>query len=150
IRDEAQQTIFFRNKRVEPSSAFNYDSLYRLIDATGREHLGQLGGMPNAPSPSSALGAQHVGLVQPGDGNAMGRYFERYAYDAVGNLLELLHRGSDPTHAGWRRTYEYEAASQLEPAARGNRLTATTVGGITETYRYDGMEGVHGNMTGMV
>src|SRR6185369_4634870 len=49
IRDDAQQTIYFRNKRVEPSNDYTYDALYRLIQATGREHLGQ-GGTPIAHS----------------------------------------------------------------------------------------------------
>ena len=42
--DDAQQTIFFRNQRVEPSADYTYDAIYRLIEATGREHLGQVGG----------------------------------------------------------------------------------------------------------
>ena len=50
IRDDAQQTIYFRNKRVEPSNDYTYDALYRLIDATGREHLGQTNGHPNPPT----------------------------------------------------------------------------------------------------
>ena len=44
IRDDAQQTIFFRNRRVEPSNDYTYDAIYRLIEATGREHLGQVDG----------------------------------------------------------------------------------------------------------
>ena len=35
IRDAAQQTIYFRNRRVEPSAEYTYDALYRLIEATG-------------------------------------------------------------------------------------------------------------------
>jgi hypothetical protein len=42
LRDNAQQTVYFRNKRVEPSADYTYDSLFRLIEATGREHLGQI------------------------------------------------------------------------------------------------------------
>ena len=37
IRDDAQQTIYFRNKRVEPSAEYTYDAVCRLIEATGRE-----------------------------------------------------------------------------------------------------------------
>ena len=40
VGDDAQQTIFFRNRRVEPSNDYLYDATYRLIEATGREHLG--------------------------------------------------------------------------------------------------------------
>ena len=45
-RDAAQQTIYFKNTRVEPSAEYTYDAVYRLIEATGREHLGQAGGRP--------------------------------------------------------------------------------------------------------
>ena len=38
IHDDAQQTIYFRNRRVEPSAEYTYDAIYRLIEATGREH----------------------------------------------------------------------------------------------------------------
>ncbi len=50
IHDDAQQTIYFRNKRVEPSTDYVYDAIYRLIEATGREHLGQaINGCPFEP-----------------------------------------------------------------------------------------------------
>ncbi len=39
---------------------------------------------------------------------------ERYFYDAVGNILAMQHRGSDPAHAGWTRTYAYDEKSQRE------------------------------------
>lgn len=145
IRDDAQQTIYFRNRRVEPSSDYTYDALYRLIEATGREHLGQAGG---APIPHTHDDAGRVGLPHPGDGNAMGTYLERFVYDAVGNILSMQHAGSDPAHAGWTRTYAYEEPSLLETGAVSNRLSSTTVsnGGIvTEPYEHD----EHGNMTRM-
>jgi len=46
IRDDAQQAIYFKNQRIEPSAEYTYDAIYRLIGATGREHLGQVGGAP--------------------------------------------------------------------------------------------------------
>ena len=46
IRDDAQQAVYFKNRRVEPSAEYTYDAVYRLIEATGREHLGQVGGTP--------------------------------------------------------------------------------------------------------
>jgi RHS repeat-associated protein len=143
IRDEAQQTIFFRNRCVESSNNYTYDAIYRLIEATGREHLEQFGG---APIPHSHDDALPVGLLHPGDGNALGAYVERYIYDAVGSFLRMQHRGSDPSHPGWKRTYEYNEGSLLEPAVQSNRLSATMIGsGPSETYTYD----IHGNMTTM-
>jgi RHS repeat-associated protein len=150
VRDTAQQTIYFRNRRVEPSAEYTYDALYRLVEATGREHLGQSG----SPVPSSwndegktaFLSADGAGRFAPSDGNAMGAYVERYVYDAVGNFTAMQHRGSDPTNLGWTRTYVYGETSLLEDGQNGallkwsNRLTSTSVSGndgAAERYRYD-------------
>ena len=146
IRDDAQQTIYFKNKRVEPSNDYVYDALYRLIQADGREHLGQVGG---SPIPHSHDDAPRVGLQHPGDGQAMGTYTERYVYDAVGNFLQMQHRGSDPAHPGWTRAYTYTETSLVEPGKQSNRLSSTQVGnGVAaapETYLHD----AHGNMLRM-
>jgi YD repeat-containing protein len=48
IRDDAQQTAYFRNAVVTPSNDYTYDPIYRLIVATGREHLGQINGVLRA------------------------------------------------------------------------------------------------------
>lgn len=150
IRDTAQQAVYFGNRRVEPSAEYTYDAASRLIEATGREHLGLTGAGPNAPAPHSYNDAARIPVPHPGDGNAMGRYTERYAYDAVGNLLEMRHRGTDPAHPGWIRGYTYAETSRLEPGRVSNRLTSTTVAGMTETYSTagDGYD-PHGNMLRM-
>jgi len=146
IRDDAQQTIFFRNQRVEPSTDYIYDAIYRLIQATGREHLGQASdGCPFGPVPTSHTDQPRVGLIDPGDGQAMGLYQESYEYDAVGNFLRLLHRGTEPQHAGWTRDYQYQEASLLDPSQYSNRLSVAKVGEIAETFSYD----IHGNMLNM-
>jgi RHS repeat-associated protein len=130
VEDAAQQTVFFRNARVEPSNDYRYDALYQLVHATGREHPGQLG---TGPSPAGPVPGEH-----PGDGAALARYAEHYGYDPVGNIVEMRHLGSDPAHPGWTRAYRY--------GGPGNRLGATQVGtGDVEPYGYD----AHGNMTSM-
>jgi len=145
IRDDAQQAVYFRNRRVEPSSDFVHDALYRLIQASGREHLGMVGA-PTSPGHGNAF---HTRLDHPGDGNALGTYVERYVYDGVGNFLGMQHRGSDPVHAGWTRAYSYEEESLLEPASAGptkmsNRLTRTVLNPngaappVIEAYGHDG------------
>jgi RHS repeat-associated protein len=147
VRDDAQQTIYFRNRQVEPGAEYTYDALYRLIEATGREHLGQItNGSTLIPLPPSPTDAPRVGLLQPGDGNAMGRYLQHYSYDAVGNILSLLHQGTGPANPGWTRTYTYREPSQLEAGKTSNRLTGTQIGSDpVEQYTYD----IHGNMTTM-
>jgi len=142
IEDRAQQAIFFANSRVEPSSDYVYDPLYRLVEATGREHLGQGG----APIPHSSDDAQRRNLPHPSDGLAMGTYIESYVYDAVGNLLKMKHAGANPVQPGWTRTYAYAEPSLTEPGKTSNRLGGTRVGGNpAETYDHD----AHGNMIRM-
>ncbi len=151
IQDDAQQTIYFK-KRVEPSNDYFYDALYRLIQASGREHLGQSG----EPLPHSHNDADRTALQHPNDGKAMGRYIERYVYDAVGNFLQMRHNGSDPAYAGWIRYYDYLEPSLIEDGSGGasvkicNRLTSTTLhpdsaSPYVETYLHD----AHGNMVRM-
>ncbi len=151
IRDDAQQTVYFRNQRVEPGNDYVYDALYRLVQADGREHLGQLaGGDRLPPTAPDAFNAFHIRHDQPNDRKAMGTYTEQYVYDAVGNFLRMQHRGTDPAHAGWTRAYSCVDASLIEPGKPGNRLSRTTLNpaGSTpqpETYLHD----AHGNMLRM-
>jgi RHS repeat-associated protein len=158
IEDDAQQKIYFRNKRIEPSNDYTYDASYRLIEATGREHLGQqANGSRNAPTTPDAYDAFHTRLDHPGDGKAMGTYTERYVYDAVGNFLQMQHRGTDPAHPGWTRAYDYSETSLIEDGSgatspkSNNRLTSTTLNPngaqppLLESYRHD----AHGNITRM-
>ena len=151
VRDDAQQAVFFRNRRVEPSAEYTYDAIYQLIEATGREHLGQVG-KPTAPDEFNGF---HARLDHPGDGNAMGTYVERFVYDAVGNILAMWHLESDPASPGWKRCYQY--------AIDSNRLLSTSDADApqdpdnpcpthyspapvhADKYEYD----AHGNMTRM-
>ncbi len=149
IRDDAQQTVFFSNRRVEPSADFTYDALYRLIEGTGREHLGQAG---RAPRPSSYDDSPRAGIAfASSDGTAMGRYLERYVYDKVGNFNTMRHVGSDPANAGWTRTYAYGEPSQLEAGKRSNRLTSSATDPLKpEVYSVAGNGyDAHGNMLRM-
>jgi RHS repeat-associated protein len=134
-----QGSVFFRNQRVDASSDFDYDAIYRLTEATGREHLGQAEGKSGGIRPTDAFDRSRIGLSQPNDAAAMATYHESYAYDPAGNILKLIH-----DVAGWRwtRTYEYAERDGFPPT---NRLLRTICGGITEHYAYD----ANGNMTSM-
>ena len=150
IQDDAQQTIYFRNQRVEPSNDYTYDALYRLIQASGREHLGQ-GGAPvphsyNDAGRTGILSANPAGSFAANDVAAMGTYIERYVYDAVGNFLQMQHGRTDAAVTGWTRRYRYGETSLTEPAKFSNRLSNTTVGAQPdEVYAHD----THGNMLRM-
>jgi RHS repeat-associated protein len=134
IRDDAQQTIVFSGQRIEPSASYEYDAIYRLITATGREHIGQQA----APQVSHEL--PRINQPLPTETAALRNYTERYDYDPVGNILRMIHEAG--TTGSWRRGYEYEATS--------NRLRATSLPGdadavFSATYEYD----EHGNLTRM-
>jgi len=151
ITDDAQQTIFFRGQKVDPSNNYTYDAIYRLIQASGREHLGQTNNTPNSPTPPKPFDRVHTRQDQPGDSNAMGTYVETYTYDSVGNIQAVAHVGSQPASSGWTRSYAYNEVSQLAPsiATYSNRLSSTSVGGVTDSYSYAGNGGIHGLMTSM-
>ena len=87
IEDDAQQTVFRNGQRVEPSADYTYDAIYRLIEATGREHIGQTALDFNPPN-GNRRDYPFVGLAiaHPNDLQALRNYIERYVYDAVGNF----------------------------------------------------------------
>jgi RHS repeat-associated protein len=150
IADSAdiQDVIFFRNQRVEPSASYTYDPLYRLISATGREHLGQTGTALSAPQQVGNDDSFRTGLPQPGDGNAMGTYTEKYGYDPVGNLLAMVHTVSS---GNWTQRYSYAEPSQITAAETGNRLSATSQPGDPAAGPFSGgyAHDADGNMTQM-
>ena len=118
IQDDAdiQNVVFFRNQRVEPSSDYTYDAIYRLIQASGREQLGLTAGAAHSSHATSYNDVPRSGLTPlQGDGNAIGTYTEQYQYDAVGNFLKFIHQGANPANPGWTRSYTYNEASLLEP-----------------------------------
>jgi RHS repeat-associated protein len=142
ILDDAQHTIYFNGEVVRPDAEYKYDALYRLIEACGREHIGQ------ASEPQATWHDRHrVNLAHPNDGQAMRNYFEFYKYDEVGNILKFDHKA----HGGnWIRAYEYDEPSLIELDKKSNRLSCTVVHPngnhpISEPYTYD----LHGNMTSM-
>jgi RHS repeat-associated protein len=138
IADAAHERIFFNNQVVTASANYTYDSVYRLIGATGREHIGQVS-QPQTTWDDSG----RVHLPHPGDGQAMRRYAEQYEYDPVGNFQRVIHQA---TNGNWTRAYTYDEPSLIEAGKQSNRLSHTTVGGGTpELYTYD----AHGNMTAM-
>ena len=140
LRDDAQQTIFYKNAIVAPHGSYTYDALYRLTEARGREHIGQ------NSAPANPLFYQPV--IHPSDGSAMRNYCQKYEYDELGNLLFVRHRTpSCLSPDSWVRAYEYqhEFDPVHYPGIFSNRLTKTILGGLDSKYTHD----IHGNMTAM-
>jgi RHS repeat-associated protein len=137
IADTAQQTVFFNNQIVEPSTDYIYDALYQLIQAQGRESIG-LSSQPQTTWDDGARMGQALPL--PANAQALRNYTETYQYDKVGNFLTFAHAAAN---GNWTRSYTYDQPN-LPPT--NNRLTSTAVGAGTEIpYDYD----AHGNMTAM-
>ncbi len=117
VNDLAQDVIYFNNAKILPTADYTYDAVYRLLQALGREHIGQA-------QPPDAYDALRIGNPQPGDGTQMQRYTQQYAYDAASNLIFMGNAGS------WSRSYTY--------AANNNQLlTSPFPGGASFTYSYD-------------
>ncbi|KAI4159141.1 MAG: hypothetical protein LQ342_006845 [Letrouitia transgressa] len=146
-RDRAQETLYFRGKMVHPDQSFTYDSLYRLVQAEGREHLGQKDSCSTWSANDVSGEACQMRMDHPHNGNAMTRYVERYEYDSAGNIQKMQHE-SESWHS-WTRRYRYREQSPLEPHQVSNRLSETQIGSSIATYRYDGPSGMHGNMTSL-
>ncbi|KAF2464647.1 SpvB-domain-containing protein [Lindgomyces ingoldianus] len=137
-RDEAQRTIFYGGEKVDPVSAYTYDSTYRLIEATGREHLGQ-----DSENWLKSIPSKH----HSHDNKAMCNYHESYQYDANGNITKVRHVRKGGAEGSWSRHYRYEEPSLLEPERFSNRLTSTMVGTEEMFYKYEGQELATGNIT---
>ena len=135
IGDDAHQAIFFNGQRVEPSADYEYDPMYRLITATGREHIGQHAS-PQVDHDDSLRMSQPL----PTDSAAMRNYIEKYDYDPVGNILQMIHQAG--ATGSWTRRYDYEATSNR---LRATSLPGDAVGVFSANYGYD----PHGNMTAM-
>ncbi|HEX8110983.1 MAG TPA: SpvB/TcaC N-terminal domain-containing protein [Kofleriaceae bacterium] len=145
IEDAALKTTFHDGQEVKPVGTYTYDAVYRLIEATGREHISQTAFDFN-PSDGNYRDYPFAGSrAHLNDLQALCNYIELYEYDPVGNFETLAHRANG---AGWTRRYDYQDNSLLEANKMSNRLTRTMVGdGLdrAESYTYD----AHGNMTSM-
>jgi len=140
IEDAALKTIFNNNRQVAPVCEYSYDAVYRLIEASGREHIAQ-SAFDFDPPPGARRDFPFVGArANPNDLQKLQNYAETYAYDPVGNILALAHSANG---SSWTRAYTYTEASLIEPTKQSNRLSDTSVGQATERYTYD----AHGNMT---
>ena len=137
IHDRALRTTFHNNAKVDATCRYTYDSLYRLIVATGREHALQ-SAFQRAPADADYRDYPFVGASATGDLQALGNYAESYEYDAAGNFLRAAHRS---VHNNWTRRYGYEEPSLVESRRQSNRLSRTRLGldarTPDETYLYD-------------
>ncbi len=80
IRNDAEETRFWRNQKVVPENTYVYDSLYQLVSATGRVMVNA--GQQGRSLPSATL---------PIESSAYTNYTHTYTYDTAGNLTQIRH-----------------------------------------------------------
>jgi RHS repeat-associated protein len=129
LHDASQQTLFYDGQVTTPDTHYLLDALYRLVEATGREHA-SLGVQPD----HNPLARQP--LPHPNDPQAVRAYTQRYTYDPAGNILTMAHFAGP---GSWTRTYTYGTDS--------NHLVSHTVPGGSGSVAFAHDE--HGNMVGM-
>ena len=103
MEDAAQGVDHFKNQRTAPVSTYLYDTLYQLIEATGREATpsNQGPGLPELHTPQL-------------DSTRMQPYRQRFIYDAAGNMQSLVHTSND------------SYTRQMQTAERSNRSLLKT------------------------
>lgn len=84
--DATQARQFYRNQKIDPQFAYQYDALYRLIQATGREVLGQKLSHSKLKMKILNFGRKDLQALQ--------NYVEQYSYDIGGNLLKKQHQSN--------------------------------------------------------
>jgi RHS repeat-associated protein len=143
IDDGALKTVFHTNQQIDAACEYAYDAVYRLVEAKGREHIGQ-SEFNLSPEHNDDRDYPFEGAAQLTDLQALQHYTERYEYDPAGNFEKMFHRAA---HRNWTRTYAYCEDSLLESGKQSNRVSHTALqarsGAPLERYSYD----AHGNMT---
>ena len=113
VEDQAYKPVFFNQGIAEPKTQYEYDALYRLIWASGRESAQGGAAATNGDEPD-------LGHGFPITDQTLRRYIERYEYDSVGNFLVMEHSVPTDSASGWTRQYT--------PATDSNRLLRTWTG----------------------
>jgi RHS repeat-associated protein len=110
---------------------FEYDALYRLTVATGR----QCADIP-VPRPFDDVPrcGSAPGVTADNAPDLTEAYTERYRYDPPGNMVELVHRAT----ASWRRAFGMAGAGPDDWAvAPASRLTSIHDGATVRRLEYD-------------
>ena len=107
INDDAKAIRYTRNQRVAPVSQYQYDALYQLCQASGRENA-------DAGQQNQALPPAIVPLWQ--ESGELTNYTRTYTYDRGNNLTAIRHVGLHPY------------TLQMVVASTSNRAVQQTVG----------------------
>ncbi|KMQ50402.1 putative insecticidal toxin protein [Chitinispirillum alkaliphilum] len=120
IIDDSFKTVFHAGQEVVPKCTFEYDALYRLTRATGREHRGL---NQNTPQHGDEWFNQHLANIN--DANALANYTRTYSYGKGNNLTRIQHLASDSTRS-FTRNIKVDSGS--------NRAVPDTMTGTILSY----------------
>ena len=134
IEDQAFANFTGGEAPVSARRVFTHDALYRLVEATGREHDANGTNDLRHTEPGMA-----TGISNPNDTTAWHPYQREYTYDGFGNLTQLVHK----TPFGW--TGEANWSRTQVTNTHNNGLVSHTQGGNDGAYASD----AHGNHTAM-
>lgn len=126
ISDQNVPAKFFDGQRIKGESLYSYDSLGRLVSASGRENDVALKFIQGDNHSDDVFQA----ILRTGDVMAMHNYTQVYMYDDANNILQMKHKASGNN---WTRNYTYESDS--------NKLLSTEVGNMTYKYKYHDKHG---------
>ena len=87
-RDNSFDTIYQGQQIVEPLSDYDYNPLYQLVSASGRQHQGLT---ENSRYNSSKIAFLNQAAANLNDGEKLEKYTEYYSYDPAGNLVQKKH-----------------------------------------------------------
>ena len=97
--------VFFDNPEVEPPHPFEYDAVYRLIGAQGREQAGRNAGLRSTTPTRRAAGP-------PNDGQRMRNYTERYELRRCRKHPAMAH---EARNGNWTRRYATDGQQPPAP-----------------------------------
>ena len=93
VYDDSAEKVFNDNQAVLPETRYEYDALYRLVYARGRQHPGILPDTDPAGPFKQSIFTQ---LPCVNDQCKLQIYHERYDYDNSGNLVAKHHTADSP------------------------------------------------------
>jgi YD repeat-containing protein len=124
IKDNSHRTIFRKQAKIEPVSTFEYDSLYRLTRADGRQHPAAIAIDHKNPTAYKLSHYLSIDSVSINDSTELEPYSEKYHYDFAGNLEKIIHSVplSSSSH-GWTRTQTFaDFSDRIQSSKVSNRI----------------------------
>ncbi|WP_339543736.1 RHS repeat domain-containing protein [Pseudomonas sp. RA_35y_Pfl2_P32] len=107
IEDKVELTRYFNNQRIDPITRYRYDSLYQLVETTGRE--------VTTPGCGPALPAWQS---MPLDPTRLRNYTQTFNYDTAGNL-QTRHHSHAATFEMFTSPRSNRSAADKESLANG-------------------------------